>query len=65
MTSPMDDKIAEFTALLRENGLRVSMAEHLDAFHALERVGVSDRETFKNALRAPSSPEPARDARAQ
>ncbi len=48
----MDDKIAEFTALLRENGLRVSMAEHLDAFHALEQVGVGDREVFKNALRA-------------
>jgi len=48
----MDDKIAEFTALLRENGLRVSMAEHLDAFRALEQVGVGEREVFKHALRA-------------
>ena len=48
----MDDKIVAFTALLRANGLRVSMAEHLDAFHAVQCLGVSDRETFKTGLRA-------------
>ena len=48
----MDERIAEFTALLRENGLRVSMAEHLDAFHALQQVGVGERDVFKHALRA-------------
>ena len=31
----MDDKIVEFTELLRQNGLRVSMAENMDSFHAL------------------------------
>ena len=34
--APMDAKIVEFTALLRANGLRVSMAEHLDAFRAVD-----------------------------
>lgn len=48
----MDDKIVDFTALLRSNGLRVSMAEHLDAFHALTELGIADRQSFKDALRA-------------
>jgi uncharacterized protein with von Willebrand factor type A (vWA) domain len=48
----MDTKIVEFTNLLRANGLRVSMSEHLDAFRAAECLGVSSREGFKNALRA-------------
>jgi len=48
----MDERIAEFTALLRANGLRVSMAEHLDAFQALRRLGVAERSTFKDLLRA-------------
>jgi uncharacterized protein with von Willebrand factor type A (vWA) domain len=48
----MDDKIVDFTALLRANGLRVSMAEHLDAFRAVAELGVADRQSFKDALRA-------------
>jgi len=48
----MDAKIVDFTELLRANGLRVSMSEHLDAFHALEQLGVGDRQAFKDALRA-------------
>jgi uncharacterized protein with von Willebrand factor type A (vWA) domain len=48
----MDAKIVEFTALLRTNGLRVSMSEHLDAFRAIAELGVTDRESFKDALRA-------------
>src|SRR5688572_4458807 len=48
----MDAKIVEFTALLRHNGLRVSMAEHLDAFRAVAELGVADRESFKDAMRA-------------
>jgi hypothetical protein len=48
----MDDKIVEFTALLRANGLRVSMSEHLDAFHALVELGIGDRQAFKDGLRA-------------
>jgi hypothetical protein len=48
----MDTKIVEFTDLLRANGLRVSMSEHLDAFRAAERMGIWDRAGFKDALRA-------------
>jgi uncharacterized protein with von Willebrand factor type A (vWA) domain len=48
----MEGKIVDFTALLRANGLRVSMAEHLDAFQAILELGLSDREGFKDALRA-------------
>lgn len=48
----MDGKIVDFTALLRANGLRVSMSEHLDAFHALAEIGLDNREAFKDALRA-------------
>jgi uncharacterized protein with von Willebrand factor type A (vWA) domain len=48
----MDAKIVDFTALLRANGLRVSMSEHLDAFRALIELGVADRQVFKDALRA-------------
>jgi len=48
----MDRRIVEFTELLRANGLRVSMSEHIDAFRVLSFVGVEDRETVKSALRA-------------
>src|SRR5512143_3268399 len=48
----MDDKIIEFTSLLRQNGLRVSMAENIDSFHALQLLGFGNRAVFKDALRA-------------
>jgi hypothetical protein len=48
----MDAKIVDFTALLRANGLRVSMSEHLDAFQAVAALGVGEREVFKDVLRA-------------
>jgi uncharacterized protein with von Willebrand factor type A (vWA) domain len=48
----MDDKILEFAALLRQNGLRVSMAENMDTFHAIELLGIESRPLFKDALRA-------------
>src|SRR5258706_11938909 len=48
----MDDKIIEFTSLLRQNGLRVSMAENMDSFQALRLLGLGDRVAFKDALRA-------------
>jgi uncharacterized protein with von Willebrand factor type A (vWA) domain len=48
----MDAKIVDFTALLRANGLRVSMAEHLDVFHAVAALGIGDRQAFKDILRA-------------
>ncbi len=48
----MDQRIVEFTALLRANGLRVSMSEHLDVFHAVRRLGLADRSQLKDTLRA-------------
>ena len=48
----MDDKIVEFCGLLRQNGLRVSVAETMDAMQALGVVGLADREMVRAALRA-------------
>jgi uncharacterized protein with von Willebrand factor type A (vWA) domain len=48
----MDDKIVAFCALLRQNGLRVSVSETMDALRALGLVGLEDRATVRAALRA-------------
>jgi hypothetical protein len=48
----MDQRLVEFTALLRANGLRVSMSEHLDVFHAVRKLGIADRLQLKDTLRA-------------
>jgi uncharacterized protein len=48
----MDDKIVDFIALLRSNGLRTSMSEDLDAFAAVQRMGLGDRRLLKDVLRA-------------
>lgn len=48
----MDDKIVEFIALLRRNGLRTSLSEDIDTFAALESLGLTDRTAFRDSLRA-------------
>ena len=48
----MQKKIVDFTNLLRKSGVRVSVAESLDAFAALDELSLDDRELFKDALRA-------------
>lgn len=48
----MDDKLVEFAALLRRNGLRVSVAELLEAARAGALVGLGERGIFQDALRA-------------
>jgi len=48
----MQKKVIEFTNLLRKSGIRVSVAEGLDAFMALDELSVEDREVFKDALRS-------------
>jgi uncharacterized protein len=48
----MEEKLVEFANLLRENGLRVSVAEVLDAFAASDLTGLGERDTFRSALRA-------------
>jgi uncharacterized protein len=48
----MQEKLIEFAGLLRENGVRVSLAETLDAFSASEVTGLAEREAFRSALRS-------------
>ncbi len=48
----MQKKILEFTNILRKSGIRVSTAEAIDAFRALDEVSVGEREVFRDALRA-------------
>jgi uncharacterized protein with von Willebrand factor type A (vWA) domain len=48
----MDEKIIEFTHLLRQNGLKVSAAENMDTFAALGLIGLRNRQLFKDVLRA-------------
>ena len=48
----MLERILEFSQMLRLNGVRVSVAENMDAVRALELLGIGDRTLFKSALRA-------------
>ena len=48
----MDAVINDFVQVLRRHQLRVSPAESLDALSALKQVGLSDRETVRDSLRA-------------
>jgi uncharacterized protein with von Willebrand factor type A (vWA) domain len=48
----MQERIVEFANVLRRNGVRVSLSENMDVFRALERLGIHDQQTFRNALRA-------------
>ena len=48
----MQKKIVEFTNLLRKAGVRVSLAEAIDAFNAVDVLSFADRELFRDALRA-------------
>jgi len=45
-------KIVEFANLLRKSGIRVSVAESIDSFQALDELSLGDREVFQDALRA-------------
>jgi uncharacterized protein len=47
----MEDRIVEFANVLRRNGVRVSLSENIDAFRALQLVGVVDPMLFRDALR--------------
>ncbi len=47
----MEDRIVEFAGVLRRNGVRVSLSENMDAFRALELLGIADPLLFRHALR--------------
>jgi len=42
----------DFIRVLRASGVRISLAESMDAMHGVETVGVSDKEVFRAALKA-------------
>ena len=48
----MEDKLVEFANLLRQNGVRVSLAETLDALAASGIIGLGERDAFRTALRS-------------
>src|SRR6202045_2091640 len=48
----MEDKLVEFANLLRQNGVRVSLAETLDALAASGMTGLGERDAFRTALRS-------------
>ncbi len=48
----MQKRILDFATLLRKSGVRVSVAESIDAFAALDELSLDDREVFKDALRS-------------
>ena len=48
----MDNRVVEFIRGLRAAGVRVSLAESVDAMHAVEALGVTNKEVFRSSLRA-------------
>jgi uncharacterized protein len=48
----MEERILRFVGALRAAGVRISLAESADAFHAIDLIGVAEREAFKLSLRA-------------
>jgi uncharacterized protein with von Willebrand factor type A (vWA) domain len=47
----MTPRLLTFVRLLRENGLRISVAESLDALHSVSHIGLQDRELLRLSLR--------------
>ena len=48
----MEERIVRFIAALRAAGVRISLAESADAFNAIDRMGIKDRETFRLSLQS-------------
>ncbi|MGH7831307.1 MAG: hypothetical protein ACREP8_14145, partial [Candidatus Binatia bacterium] len=48
----MDDRIIEFSNILRRNGIRVSLSETMDAFRATGLLGIGNGVMFKDGLRS-------------
>ncbi len=48
----MDDRIVEFIRGLRAAGVRVSLAESIDALHAVETLGIREKGIFRQSLRS-------------
>ena len=48
----MEERIVKFISALRAGGVRVSLAESADAFNAVDKLGIQERDTFRLSLRA-------------
>ncbi|HID53878.1 MAG TPA: hypothetical protein EYP41_17805, partial [Anaerolineae bacterium] len=48
----MDKRVVEFIRGLRAAGVRVSLAESVDAMNAVEALGITDKDVFRSSLRA-------------
>lgn len=48
----MDDRVVEFIRGLRAAGIRVSLAESMDAMRAMEVMGIANKTLFRESLRA-------------
>jgi uncharacterized protein with von Willebrand factor type A (vWA) domain len=48
----MDNSVVDFVRGLRAAGVRVSLAESMDAMRAISALGVKDKELFRQSLRA-------------
>ncbi|MDW7729227.1 MAG: VWA domain-containing protein [Bacillota bacterium] len=48
----LEENLATFTGLLRQEGLPVGTTEMIDALYALERIDIASRRSFKTALQA-------------
>lgn len=48
----MEERVVRFIAALRNEGLRVSLAESKDAFQAIAQLGIENREVFRHSLRS-------------
>jgi uncharacterized protein len=48
----MDERIVQFIAALRAQGVRVSVAESADAMRACQAISLGDKESFRAALQA-------------
>ena len=48
----LDDRVVEFVRGLRAAGVRVSLAESMDAMRAVGLVGITEKETFRQSIRA-------------
>lgn len=48
----LEENLATFTSLLRQEGLPVGTTEMIDSLHALDKIDISSRKSFKAALQA-------------
>ncbi len=48
----MDDRVVQFVRGLRAAGVRVSVSESIDALHAIDTLGIQNKDIFRDSLRA-------------